>query len=139
MTHTLGMLLGALPVEDPKHSASYMQRLGARLHRFIEIADEPSDDDDLRLRKRVGVIVGYTAVIAPLGLPYFQGRMAALAGALALAAISIGNLALLARTRRFERYVTIIVLAGTAFTMFVDLVLGGIAGSSAVIVWASLW
>jgi adenylate cyclase len=139
MTHTLGMLRGALPADDPEHPASYRQRLGARLHRFIEIADEPSDDDDLRLRKRVGVIVGYTAVIAPLGLPYFQGRMAALAGALALAAISIGNLALLARTRRFERYVTIIVLAGTAFTMFVDLVLGGIAGSSAVIVWASLW
>jgi adenylate cyclase len=139
MTHTLVMMRGALPAEDRKHSASYTQRLGARLHRFIEIADESSDDDDLRLRKRVGVIVGYTAVIAPLGLPYFQGRMAALAGALALAAISIGNLALLARTRRFERYVTIIVLAGTAFTMLVDLVLGGIAGSSAVIVWASLW
>lgn len=39
------------------------------LHRFVSIADEPTDDDDLRLRKRVGVVVGCLTIVAPLGLP----------------------------------------------------------------------
>ena len=43
--------------------------LGALVHRFISIADEPTDDDDFRLRKRVGVLAGYFTVVAPLGLP----------------------------------------------------------------------
>ena len=38
--------------------------------RVIGLADEPTDDDDLRLRKRVGVVVaGYILVIGPLQLP----------------------------------------------------------------------
>lgn len=38
---------------------SYGNRLGALAQRLIGIADEPTDDDDLRLRKRVGVVAGY--------------------------------------------------------------------------------
>ena len=43
------------------------------MHRFISIADEPTDNDDLRLRKRVGVVVGLLTVAAPLGVPFFGG------------------------------------------------------------------
>ena len=39
------------------------------LDRLFGLADEPTDDDDLRLRKRVGVIAGYILVIGPLQLP----------------------------------------------------------------------
>jgi hypothetical protein len=33
------------------------------------MADEPDDDDDARLRKRVGVLAGYLTIAAPLSLP----------------------------------------------------------------------
>jgi len=34
--------------------------------RLIGLADEPGDDDELRLRKRVGVLAGYILVVVPL-------------------------------------------------------------------------
>ena len=37
--------------------------------RLLSIADTPTDDDDARLRKRVGVAAGFATVIAPLTLP----------------------------------------------------------------------
>jgi hypothetical protein len=43
--------------------------LGALAHRLISIADEPTDDDDLRLRKRVGVVAGYILAMAAFFLP----------------------------------------------------------------------
>jgi hypothetical protein len=40
-----------------------------RLLRFISIADELQDNENERVRKRVGVIAGYVTVIAPLTAP----------------------------------------------------------------------
>jgi len=45
-----------------------MARIRTLLHQLISVADEPADDDDARLRKRVLVIAGYILVIGPLQL-----------------------------------------------------------------------
>jgi hypothetical protein len=37
------------------------RRVRAFIDRLIGLADEPTDDDDLRLRKRVTLIAGYSA------------------------------------------------------------------------------
>ena len=37
--------------------------------RLLGLADEPTDHDDLRLRKRVGVLAGYIPLVLPLQLP----------------------------------------------------------------------
>jgi adenylate cyclase len=100
-------------------------------NRFFSIADEPTDDDDLRLGKRIAVGVGYflgigafvPAVLAP-GVPVSW------AFALALSAVSAVNLAVLARTRRFDRYVVTLLVGVTLLPAFVDLALGGLAASS---------
>ena len=34
--------------------------------RLIGLADEPTDDDDLRLRKRVGVVIGHRRILFDL-------------------------------------------------------------------------
>ena len=79
------------------------------LVRLIAIADEPTDDDDVRLRKRVGVVAGYLTVLATLGLPAFgQGAVLSLVLGVGMSALSAVNLAILARTRRFDRYVSAI-------------------------------
>jgi hypothetical protein len=36
------------------------------LTRAVSLADDPADDDDLRLRKRVGIAIGYVAVAISL-------------------------------------------------------------------------
>lgn len=41
----------------------------ALLDRVIGLADEPTDDDDLRLRKRVTGLAGYVPVVAPSSFP----------------------------------------------------------------------
>jgi guanylate cyclase len=106
-------------------------RIGALLHRLISIADEPTDDDDLRLRKRVGVTAGYVITVGALMLPGMaQGLPLSWAVALTMSPISAINLAVLARTKRFDRYVVLLILAVTIFPAFVDLALGGMEGSS---------
>ncbi len=47
------------------------ERVRGALTRAVAIADEPGDDDDVRLRKRVGVTAGYLSIVAPLTLPFF--------------------------------------------------------------------
>ena len=37
--------------------------------RLLGMADAPTDDDDLRLRKRIGVAAGILTVVAPISLP----------------------------------------------------------------------
>jgi guanylate cyclase len=109
------------------------------LHRLISFADEPTDDDDVRLRKRVGVIAGYIGVVLPLQLPGLaQGHPLSWAIAVTMPLISAVNLAVLARTRRFDRYVVILVLTFMLLPAFVEVALGGLAGSSANIVFAFL-
>jgi adenylate cyclase len=105
--------------------------LGALAHRFISIADEPTDDDDLRLRKRVGVATGYVIGFGGLLLPVMaQGLALSWVVALTMSPVSAINLAVLARTRRFDRYVVVLILAVTLFPALVDLALGGMEGSS---------
>jgi hypothetical protein len=40
---------------------SIRYRLAAVFQRLIGLADDPTDDDDVRLRKRVGVVAGHIA------------------------------------------------------------------------------
>ncbi len=109
------------------------------LHRLIGLADEPTDDDDLRLRKRVGVIAGYILVLAPLQLPILaQGHPISLVVAVGMPLVSAANLLVLARTRRFARYVVVLILIVTLFPAAIEIALGGLAGSSATIVFAFL-
>ena len=46
-----------------------MGRVSGFAGRLIGIADDPQDDDDSRLRKRIGVVAGYVTILAPLSLP----------------------------------------------------------------------
>jgi len=109
------------------------------LTRLLAIADDPADDDDRRLRKRVGVVAGYLTVIAPLMLPLqAQAQPWSWALAIGLSMFSIANLVLLAATRQFDRYVIALISAGTIFVPLASAVGGGITGSSAGLVWAFL-
>jgi guanylate cyclase len=114
-------------------------RLGALVHRLISIAEGPTDDDDLRLRKRVGVVAGYILVVGPLLLPVMaQGHALSRAVALTLPLIMAVNLAVLSRTRRFERYVVVLLVSVTLFPAFIEVALGGLGGSSASFLFAFL-
>ena len=109
------------------------------LHRLISFADDPSDNDDARLRKRVGVIAGYVTIVAPLGLPIeARGHPLSWPLVLSLSLFSAGNLLVLARTRRFDRYVVALIAAGTVFVPLATAVGGGITGASSGLVWAFL-
>jgi adenylate cyclase len=107
--------------------------------RLLAIADLPGDDDDIRLRKRVGVAAGYITVLAPLSLPAqspANGIGWVLAAGLSL--YSATNLLILARTRRFERYVVILIATGPVFVFSTNMIAGGVTTSSAAWVWAFL-
>lgn len=109
------------------------------LHRLIGIADQPDDDDDARLRKRVGVAAGFFTIIAPLGVPL--GATTPLIGwviALGLSLWSAGNLVVLARTKRFERYVVALIAVGSPFTLFASVLAGGVTHNGGGLVWAFL-
>jgi len=112
---------------------------GRLLHALIGFADEPTDDDDLRLRKRVGIIAGYINVVGPLQLPVLsQGLALGWVVAVTMPLVSATNLVVLARTRRFDRYVVVLILIVTVFPAFIEVALGGLAGASASIVFAFL-
>ena len=113
-----------------------MRRLVLRL---LGMADASTDDDDLRLRKRIGVAAGILTVVAPISLPIqAQGHPLSFVLAAALSAFSIGNLAILAGTREFDRYLVALVAAGTVWVPLANMVGGGITGSSPGLVWAFL-
>ena len=114
-------------------------RLRTLLDQLIGFADEPDDDDDLRLRKRVGVIAGYINVLLPLQLPALgQGLALGWFMAITMPLISTTNLLVLARTRNFDRYVVVLIVMVLAFPIGVEVGLGGLAGSSAAYVFAFL-
>ena len=109
------------------------------LVRFIAIADEASDDDDQRLRKRVGVVAGYLTIVAPLTLLIqAQGHPLSWPLAIGLSVFSVGNLIVLARSKAFDRFVHALIGAGTVFVPLATFVGGGITGSSPGLVWAFL-
>lgn len=131
----------------PYHAA--MDGVGRRSslrHQLAEVgqhllgfADEPADDDDLRLRKRVGIVAGYINALAAVQLPVLaQGLPLSWAVAVTMPLVSVINLLVLARTRRFERYVVVLILYVMLFAAFVEVSLGGLAGSSAAYVFAFL-
>jgi guanylate cyclase len=112
---------------------------GALVRRLISIGDEPTDDDDLRLRKRVGVVAGYILVVGALALPVMaQGLAVSWAVALTLPLVMSVNLAVLARTRRFERYMAVLILTVTLLPAFIEVILGGLGGASATFLFAFL-
>jgi hypothetical protein len=115
------------------------RRIATLVDRLLGLADEPTDDDDLRLRKRVGVLAGYILVILPLQLPLLaQGVAAGWFVAVAMPLISAANLLVLASTRRFNRYVAVLLVMVLILPVVVEVALGGLAGSSGAIVFAFL-
>ena len=115
------------------------QGLRLALLRLIAIADHPGDDDDTRLRKRVGVAAGYATIVAPLGLPLaVQGAPIGWVLALALSVTSVVNLLMLARWKRFERYVLLLIGCGPVFVILANTLAGGVISSSGALVWAFL-
>ena len=113
-----------------------MRRL---LDRLIGLADEPTDGDDIRLRKRVGVVAGYILVLGPLQLPILaQGLPLSWFVAATMPLVSAINLIVLARTRRFERYVKVLVVMVLLFPAVIEVSLGGLGGASAALVFAFL-
>lgn len=118
---------------------SAWDRLRLAGRRLIAIADIAADDDDARLRKRAGVAAGYATIIAPLGLPVVVGgEPIGWVLALALSASSAANLAILARTRRFDRYLYFLIGCGPIFVTAANILAGGITSSSGTLVWAFL-
>jgi adenylate cyclase len=114
-------------------------RIRAALLRLISIADAPGDEDDARLRKRVGVIAGCLTIIAPLGAPAAVTAPAiAWVLALGLSLYSVANLIVLWRTKRFERYVVALIFAGAPFVLFASVLSGGVTTNSGGLVWAFL-
>jgi guanylate cyclase len=108
------------------------------VHRLLAIADDPDDDDDRRLRKRMGVVGGYATILAPLGAPFLAGgHPLALVLAPAFSLATIANLVVLARTHRFERYVGVLLGTGVAFTLLINVAIGGL-GNGAGVVWMFL-
>ncbi len=114
------------------------QRTGI-LQRLITIADRPDDDDDTRLRRRVGALAGYATILAPLSLPFqSSGQPIAWPLALGLSVFSVVNLVVLARTHRFDRYVTILLVSGIFFVPAATWLGGGVLGTSPGIAFAFL-
>ncbi len=124
---------------EPVIDRSWRGRLSSSVLRLLSIADEPGDEDDLRRRKRVGVVAGLLTIIAPLTLPLqIPGEPIAWVIGISLSAFSLANLAVLARTGVFERFVVALVLAGVVFVPAADFLGGGITGPSTGLVWAFL-
>jgi adenylate cyclase len=114
-------------------------RAPEQLTRLLAIADEPSDDDDLRLRKRVGVLAGLFTIVAPLTLPsQADFRPFAVALALGLSSFAIVNLVVLWRTHRFERFLIALIGAGVVFVPLASFSSGGLMGAGTGLVWAFL-
>jgi class 3 adenylate cyclase len=120
-------------------TGSLQHRLRAALVRLIAIADAPDDDDDARLRKRAGVLGGYITIVAPLGAPAAAATpLIAWAFSLGLSLFSLGNLLVLARTKRFERYVIALLASGPPFVVLATILAGGVTSNSGGLAWAFL-
>src|SRR5512141_1567230 len=92
----------------------------------------------MRLRKRAGVAGGYVTIVAPLSLPLATATP--LIGwllALGLSLWSVTNLVVLARTRRFDRYVIALISVGPPFVLFATALSGGVTHTPG-LVWAFL-
>jgi guanylate cyclase len=116
-----------------------MSLIGRIGQRVVALADDQADDDDLRLRKRVGVAAGLLTIVAPVSLPIqAQGHPVSFVLAIALSLFSAANLALLSTTKRFDRYVVALITAGSIWVPLAHVVGGGITGTTPALVWAFL-
>ena len=123
---------------DPA-SSWWSSRVGALLVRMIGIADEPADDDDTRVRKRVGVLAGYLTIAAALTLPVqAMGVPLSFVLGAGLATFSVVNLVVLARSRDLDRYVYALIAAGLVFVPIATFLGGGILGHTTGLVWGFL-
>jgi class 3 adenylate cyclase len=114
-------------------------RIGAAFNRVLSLAQDDRDDDDLRMRKRIGVAAGCMTVIAPLTVPVLaRGDPLAVVIGVSLSVFSVVNLAVLARTRKFERYVVALVAAGCVFVPVATWLTGGLTLTSSGLVWGFL-
>lgn len=87
----------------------------------------------------MGVFAGYVSVVAPLSVIGTSAQRGyAIPLGLSLSALSVINLAVLARSSRFERYVSVLIGAGAIFTPAAIVLVGGVLESSAAIMWAFL-
>ena len=77
-------------------------------------------------------------IVAPWTLPLVSPTPIAIGLATALSAYSAINLMVLARTRRFERYVVLLIAAGPVFVFATNALAGGVTSSGAAWVWAFL-
>jgi hypothetical protein len=81
-------------------AANVARRARSLLDRLIGLTDESTDDDGLRLRKRVVVIASYILVISALQLPVLaQGLPVSWFVAATIPLVSVMNLVVLARTQ----------------------------------------
>jgi adenylate cyclase len=125
--------------DDPERPRRVRWLRWTLLDRLIGLADEPTNDDDLRLRKRVAVVAGYILILGALQLPVLsQGLLLGWFVAATMPLVSGANLFVLARTHRFDRYVIVLVVSVLLFAAVVEVSLGGLGGSSAAIVFAFL-
>ncbi|HXI45129.1 MAG TPA: adenylate/guanylate cyclase domain-containing protein [Candidatus Acidoferrales bacterium] len=125
---------------QPPPRRSFRARLAGAFVRFVSIGDVPGDDDDTLLRKRVGVVAGYVTVIVPYGVVLGSPEQPVVgwAAALGLSLWSAGNLLVLARTKRFERFVVALIAVGAPFTFLATILVGGVLNGSGSLVWAFL-
>ena len=127
------------PIGESAHTGpvTLRGRISRLAVRALSIGDLPQDNDDIQLRKRVGVAAGYITIIAPLSLP-FEAPAIGWVLALGLSAYSAANLAVLARTKRFERYVFALIASGPVFVFCTNAIAGGVTSSGAASVWTFL-
>ena len=105
---------------------------------LLGIADLPTDEDDVRLRKRVGVAAQLITIVAPLGVPFISsGNPVGIGMGIGLPILSVANLAFLARTKRFDIFTAVMLGSGTLFTLGADVLIGGL-GAGAGMIWAFL-
>jgi adenylate cyclase len=116
-----------------------MRRLSDLVGRALSLADMDTDDDDLRLRKRIGVGAGYLTALAVLTMPVqARGHIVAIVAGGSMFALCVFNLALLARSRRFERFVVILAISAGVFVSLGTWLAGGVTLTSSGLVWAFL-
>lgn len=113
----------------------------AGLTRAVSLADDPADSDDLRLRKRVGIAIGYLAVATSLvrviGLAAVgENNPVVWAASLVFMVIIGADLVFVARTRQFAVYVVVLVVVPLVVGTIASLGMGGLGASSGSIVWA---
>jgi adenylate cyclase len=87
----------------------------------------------------MGVIAGYLSIVAPLSvIGTAEQQSLAIPLGFGLSALSAINLVVLARSRRFDRYVIVLIAAGAVFTTVAIVLIGGVLVSSAAMFWAFL-